>query len=265
MLSLLKKLLIPDPSNQNLPIIIDLKRLAESNDPDAMCLLGDCYFSGAFIKKHERVALKWYNKAALLDHSGAQIRIGEYQIKDSVEHPNIPNANVWFERAAKNAKPEDNLRLGSNSLRTWQDDKALPLLQAAANHGLVEAYMKLAHIYKYGSRVEKDVIKYFEWTSKAAALGHMEAIKNLGIAYKYGKGVQPDKEKAFQLFRNSALLGDVNANFQVAICYYFGIGVKQDQIEARRWNLRAADLGAREAQHLLGWRGGPMDWVALNL
>jgi len=84
-----------------------------------------------------------------------------------------------------------------------------------------------------GGPVEKQAaVECFE---RAADLGHVGAETAYGIALRSGVGVPKDDEKARALFRSAAGGGDRDAMIELA--------TMSEPEDARRWLLRAAELG----------------------
>jgi TPR repeat protein len=83
-----------------------------------------------------------------------------------------------------------------------------------------------------GVREKETAVRLFE---RAAELGHAGAETAYGMALRSGAGVAKDVEKARALFRSAAGAGDRDAMIELATL--------SEPDEARRWLLRASELG----------------------
>jgi TPR repeat protein len=83
-----------------------------------------------------------------------------------------------------------------------------------------------------GTRDKVNAVNCFE---RAAEDGHSGAETAFGIALRSGAGVEKDNERARTLFRSAAGAGDRDAMVQLA--------TMSDPEDARRWMLRASELG----------------------
>ena len=84
-----------------------------------------------------------------------------------------------------------------------------------------------------GGPVEKEA--GVDCFARAADLGHVGAEVAYGIALRSGVGAPKDDERAYALFRSAAGAGDRDAMIQLA--------TMSDPDDARRWLLRASELG----------------------
>ncbi len=73
----------------------------------------------------------------------------------------------------------------------------------AADHGSVEAQVKLAEIAIVEERYEEALL----WFSKAADQDDADAAFNVGSLYYVGRGVVKDEAKATEYYRRAARLG----------------------------------------------------------
>src|SRR5690606_14898007 len=105
-------------------------------------------------------------------------------------------------------------------LQTGEIDKAIPLLQQAAELGNAEAQYNLGYCYQSGTGTEQDQKKAIEWYSKSADPGFNDGLYQMMMAYGQGTGVEQDFEKAFQYALKCAKNGDGTCMWNVANCYY---------------------------------------------
>jgi TPR repeat protein len=104
-----------------------------------------------------------------------------------------------------------------------------------------------------------------EWYAKAVELGEFAAMNNL--ANLYSRDDPPRMEEAVQLYQRAAEGGIAPAFVNLGSIYAGGsVGVEQSYEEARKWYLRAADLGEPQgmdayANLLETGSGGPVDYA----
>jgi hypothetical protein len=108
-------------------------------------------------------------------------------------------------------------------------------------------------MYFYGSGVEKDYGKAFDWYEKAAKLGDAKAQCQIGLMYRYGLGITQDYSKAKKWFEKAAHKGDANAQYNLGVLYHNGQGVAKDYAKAREWYQKAAEQGNAVAQKNLNY------------
>jgi TPR repeat protein len=141
------------------------------------------------------------------------------------------------------------------------NNKAIELLQKAADHGDVKAQYSLGGMYVYRYY---DAVKAVEWYQKAAAQGNVHAQYELGKiyegriyeGYKYApkgaKAVPKDYAKAIEWYQKAAAKGYVDAQISLGQMYKEGKGVPKDSAKAVEWYQKAAAQGDDYAQFLLG-------------
>lgn len=74
------------------------------------------------------------------------------------------------------------------------------------------AECQVGYFYLEGLGVEKDIVKAFYWTERAANYGDRDGQCNLAWFYEEGIGVEIDIEKAKFWYKKSALQGNDLAN-----------------------------------------------------
>lgn len=81
------------------------------------------------------------------------------------------------------------------------------------------SYFDLAQLYKFGTGVEKDNVKSFEFTKKAAMEGDAKAMNNVGMCYFEGDGVSKDNDEAMVWLRAAALSGDITGYHNLGMVF----------------------------------------------
>jgi len=127
---------------------------------------------------------------------------------------------------------------------------AIPLLQAAAEGGIINAVFNLALAYDNGLVVAQSHCKALQYYTKAAQLGNIDAIHAAGSMLYAGEGTPPQPAKAKHWFLKAAKLGHAVAMYDVASCYQLGTGTPQNTRLAIQWYERA--LAAGETRALTG-------------
>jgi TPR repeat protein len=125
-------------------------------------------------------------------------------------------------------------------LQTGEFEKAVPLLEQAAELGSAEAQSNLGYSYITGMGIETNAELAIKWFSKSADQGHNDALYFLMMIYGNGEGVEPDSEKAFYYALKCAENGDGTCMWNVANCYYDGTGVEKNIDKMVEWSTRLA-------------------------
>ena len=132
---------------------------------DAMYLLGKLNWESDYIGE----AFEWFSKAAEKGQADATYFIGNF---------------YWHPTGWGFVEPSN--------------EKAIEYYEKAAELGSAMAMSELGKQYLQGTvAVEKDEVKAFELFQKAAELGNSEGYYWLAMCYQYGSGVEKDFEKAF--------------------------------------------------------------------
>lgn len=125
----------------------------------------------------------------------------------------------------------------------------LPLLQAAADAGHVDALFMLGSIYHDGLGVKKDPKKALDLLGKAAERGHVYAAYLAAYMVNDGEGVKVDHDLAYRLARNLADRGEVAGAVIAASALLQMKDAKDHQDEVLYWMdvaIRDGDPKVRE-------------------
>jgi uncharacterized protein len=131
-------------------------------------------------------------------------------------------------------------------VRAYKEFKAL------AEHGNVEAQLKVALMYEDGRGVQKNTPEAVKWFRRGAEQGSVEAQLKLGLMYDEGKGVPKNYAEAAKWFRKAAEQGMAEAQYNLGVMYHEGQGVTKDYSEVLKWLSKAARQGLADAQSNLG-------------
>ena len=157
---------------------------AAKNNTLAMVLLGMCYEEGRGVVKDLSFALALYQKAADLGDSWGQGLIGEAYLTGNGFSQDYIQGFKWLEKSAKQRNNSASIHdLGYcyiNGLGCDVDiEKAISLLEEAANMGNADSQYMLGLLYSEGQCVKRDHSVSMSWLQKAAFQNHALAIKLL--------------------------------------------------------------------------------------
>ena len=120
----------------------------------------------------------------------------------------------------------------------------------AADHGDVDAQLRLGTRYLLGDGVKRDDAQAAAWWRKAADLGQASAQYNLGYLYLIGRGVQTDAVQAMEWYHKAADQGHAQAEKDLGVLYFKGQGVARDYVEAHKWYSIAASRVSASLQQI---------------
>ncbi len=123
-------------------------------------------------------------------------------------------------------------------------ERALHLLQKAAETGHRTAQYNLGVIYDNGCEVAKSHYQAFRYFSQAARQGCQDSMQCIGSFYYSGEGVAQDYAKARYWYRKSALLGHVDAMCDLGRCFQRGVGGRKNQRQTLLWLTKAVEGGS---------------------
>lgn len=186
-------------------------RKANVNNPEAQCILADCYFHGYGVDRDYAKTVKWYQKASEMGSVEAECSLGalylhgwttedywEYDEEenktDKVININIAKAIDWYTKAAMSGFVYAQCHLGdlySGSIKNQyfysfitesiDYNKAIKWYTMAIESGSIEAAISLSNLYR--NKI-KDNKKAIEWLEKAALAHSIPAMLKLGNLYE---------------------------------------------------------------------------------
>ncbi len=132
--------------------------------------------------------------------------------------------------------------------------KAVGFYQAAATLDPDDqtANTRLAHAYRDGEGVPRNLVLASSHLETAAAAGSRMAIRELGLAYLHGSGVDQNANRAVELLHSSAERGFGLAWSDLAQAYGSAFGLEVDLSESFRFSLRGARAGDPSAMVATG-------------
>ena len=132
-------------------------------------------------------------------------------------------------------------------------ETAVPLLQKAADLGVILAQYKLGEMYQLGDGVEQDYDKAFHYYKLAADQDVPEALTAVGYFYGQGLGTEQNLDEMLKYYNRAAEMGEPMAQFNLGCCYRDGTGVKQDYGKMHEYYRLAVEKGNADAQFNLGY------------
>ncbi len=220
-----------------------IKERVEKGDDVAMNILGSWYYSGQYVQKDYKEAVKWFSKSA---EKGNMFGIGNFAMcfqtgngitKDSVmavklykkaftqgntdlvkQHENLAKKGHVFSAMLMS----DAYTHGDGVAR--DATKALEMMKYASDAGSTDGQVKYA-MALMNSKNYQAAAPVFE---KLAAKNHPTGIYYTGYLLFKGMGVTQDKTKGLQYLAKAASLNMPNANYYLGKAYYEGDGVVKD-------------------------------------
>lgn len=192
----------------------------------------------------------YLKQAVALDHPKATFALAQFYRSGKQAKDNEDKAMVLLQKAADLGLDEAALEIarylhtGSKSVAV-DHEKALAILQRLANQGNHMAIYMLGQRYHDGKGVEKDPQKALQYYQSAYEKGSNKAANQIGILYESGEATgEEDKQTAFGWYEKAADRGDSNGFSNVARYYHFGILGETDLSKAANNYVRAAETGS---------------------
>ena len=226
-------------------------KAAQQGDVQMQRSLALCYEDGIGVKKDTSKAIEWYKKTAAQGEVKSLVNLlwlrAEYE-----------DDNDDFDEGAYKLNKEkiDNAIL---LMKKEKYKEVFPVLKELAEQGFAEAQYELADCYGFGTGVEEDREKYYEWACiaalglrKMAKKGYVNAQNFLGQAYLTGKGVPKDNAKSFEWLNKAALQGSTDAQCHLgSYSFYYEDGFLTRK-KAAQWYIKSAQQGNVGAQYSIG-------------
>jgi uncharacterized protein len=226
-------------------------RLAkDSNDTAAMTLLGEIHRLGLGVRIDTSVATDWYRLAADRGDSHAMHALALALFSGQGVARDTAKASALLEKAAAKGHPEACYNLAIALLASSDPDqlqRAVTLLQAAAEAEIADAQHALASLIKQGRGVTKDADAAADMMRRAAANGSLAGVVELAIMVFNGDGTGKDERAAGRLFTRAATRGNVIAQNRLARLLGSGRGISRNLVEAAGWHLAARSQGLSDA------------------
>lgn len=241
--------------------IADLRRRAESGEPDAEYRLGLAYDQGRGIARDQREALHWYRMAGEHGHALGALNAGVLYDSGVGVPRDAVAAAFWYRKAADqgNARAAYNLaQLYENGDGVARDRaQAIDWYRRAQRNGLAAAGSKIAVLSPSPDRQIASRTPLPPETRPRAADSpppdsHGGSLREaLARDYAFGENA-PDDQAVAQTIRAAADSGNEEALCNLGMRYVNGRGVPRDWQQAASLLRRAAQRDYAPAQTNLG-------------
>jgi TPR repeat protein len=172
------------------------KKAAKQGHVEAQFNLGVAYYEGEGVAQDFAQAVAWLTKAAQQEVTEAQLYLSFMYKKGQDVEKDDKESLRWLRRAAANLVAMEN-----QSFLYIEKQELITFLSEEAKKGITPAQTVLAHFYKKGTGVNKDMQKAFSSIEKAAQQKDLVAQYSLGVMYMEGEGVTINMEKAREQFQ----------------------------------------------------------------
>ena len=170
------------------------------------------YENGDGVEQDIFKATEYLQKAAMLKHTGAIVKLGKaYQCGHGVMR-NAVKAIEMFKQASSMGDSCGTVELGQcyeRGIGVKRDgNEAMKLYTQAAKQGNGEAMYNLGCMLFFGWNVKEDKTSGVEWWKQASEHGNVIAIKKLCECYENGNGVPKDVGKVIHYLTMGTDCGD---------------------------------------------------------
>ncbi len=180
---------------------------ARSGEASSMYIVGTEYMLGIKVKRNYEEAVKWFQKAAMLNHGDACYELGRCYENGSGVSIDYKIADEYYEKASQlgSTRAAEYLYMFScDENRRYAE--ALPMLtEQCYLHARAAGLLGLYYLEGYGTAIDYD--EAFKFCTSAANSGCNFAINNLGVCYHFGYGTAVDKQKALELYKKAGNSG----------------------------------------------------------
>ena len=252
----------------------------------AQYYLGVMYRKGLGTEDDQKVAFKWFLKAAEQGHMESQYLVGcaynfiigghggiissDVEIKNSEElvleekktsysyalgigvEPNEEEAITWFTKAALQGQVDAQRHLGfihSIGFPDQLDNESTYWFKKASKQRCSTSTYSIAREFLYFGDIEQSI----KWFEKAHTLGDEKASYKLGEIFEFKIIINPDYEMAKRWYMIAAKQhNDCESQFRLGRMYQYGHGVEKSIGEALSWYKKAAIQNHIEACFKLG-------------
>jgi len=191
-------------------------------------------------------ALRLWRDASEQGDVAADYRIGQLYEKGEGVGASIPDAEVWYKRAATGGHVESQYRLGV-IYRFGAGSRGGAAASSDPGSSAIEQM-----IFPNGTRVAKDPQAAFEWLSKAAEAGKGEAQVVVGDMLSTGEGCDRDLKAAVQWYAAAAQQNLAAAQFALGEVCFHGRGLAEKLDMALHWYRLAVEQNHVRAAVALG-------------
>jgi TPR repeat protein/Zn-dependent peptidase ImmA (M78 family) len=204
-----------------------LEPLVNSNNSEALYLLGNLYYNGTGVETDLNKAADLYAKAAQDNNVDAQLKLGLLYLNGVGVTKSLTNSRFWLEQAAANKHPSapaalDNLKTEEKAAnkaaaeekkkaeeaKTVEEEKKPEEVPEVKTEGtdaeIIAISMTKANSYYDGGLYSDAFNNYLI----AAKKGNPVAQERIGWMYFKGKGVKKDKDQGIEWWKKAAQKGN---------------------------------------------------------
>lgn len=238
-------------------IVLDLKKMCEYGDMEALDFLGFNLIYGIGIKKDEKEGIRLLKESYQKGEKRAAVQLAScYYYGKGVEKNPEKTVNLLLKNPLPSHKTAQFL-LGKCYYFGEGVEKDLKKaffhfkMAASLGHGSAKDYLADCYYNGYGTTV--DYVEAAKWYKEAADYNRIgSAAYNLAFMYKDGEGVEKNDHIAIKYLLIAAEEGFIEAQRIVSQEYLVGRYVEQNYELARKWMEKAAKQGDAQAQVMLG-------------
>ncbi len=204
----------------------------------------------------------WYEKAANLGHPDALVALGEMGIRQQAGLTKT-DAVSYLTRASDMGRT-DAMRALSDLYRTGQGVAASEMQSRTYLKKASESFDSEATKRLGDSLFESDPNEALKHYERAARAGHVEAAYIAGVMYAENFDIRPDSQKSARWLKQAAEGGHAAAQADYGLLVYQGYGAERSEIEAANWFRKSAEGGDGEGQFLYAFTLAKGEGVAQN-
>lgn len=230
-----------------------LKLAARNHISEALYCLATNYETGYFLPKNTKKAIRYYLRAASLNHILSQTILALF-FDLGIYVPSDPQKLLfYFSLAAQQQQPLAQLYIAvkilEGKLFDGNPEKALYYFEQAIKSEEPVPLFIYGRLHQIGNIVPYDINKTIYYWEKSK---HPVAYFGLGDLYYKGKQVRKDVNKAFEYYKKSADLNHCEGQLKTGVLYYLGRGCEQNLHKAVYYLTLSALQKNKYAQMSLG-------------
>lgn len=221
---------------------------AEAGDAAAQTLVAEILSRGLGMRRDDRSAAGWYQRAAEQGIPEAQFQYALMLLDGKYVPKDVKQAHALMEAAAEAGNRLAQFNLAQLIIDREVDDagmaRAVSYYERAAKAGLADAQYAMAQIYLNGFGGKKaDLHQARNWLTLAARQNFDTAEVDLGTWLIEGRGGERDLRSGFNWIKRAADGGNVAAQNRLAKLYMNGLGTEPDSVLAGAWYILARRSG----------------------
>lgn len=236
-----------------------LEKIKDRNNPNYLGFMADIYnIGGGEIDRDMQKSIEYYKLAFEKGNRDCAYSLGcIYMLGDGGVTADTIAAIEWFKKGV--AANQNDCMYSLAQIYLSEDDnfsayhnptRGMELLKKAIAHGNGEACYWLGVLYFNGKYVDKDDLKFYEYSKKASELRNPNGLYNLAYCYMNGCGCEKNTIEGLETYRKAVKYGSGIAAYALYRHYFFSgmyyvskDSVENDYAEAKKYLLESARLG----------------------